>query len=126
MQRWIVVAVGSGLGGVLRYALARWFVTAPGRWPVATMTANVLGSFAIGLLAALLVARAPENSENLRLFCTTGLLGGFTTYSAFALESSQLLAAGQTLRGIAYIVATVLVCLAAVFAGRATGAMLAP
>lgn len=126
MERWILVGVGSAIGGILRYALARWFVPVPGGWPVATMTANVLGSFAIGLIAALLVARAPENSENLRLFCMTGILGGFTTYSAFALESSLLLGGGQTLRAAAYVVATVLVCLAAVFAGRASAALLVP
>ena len=114
------------LGGMLRYTLARWFVPVPGGWPVATMIANVLGSFAIGLVAALLVARAPENSENLRLFCMTGVLGGFTTYSAFALESSLLLGGGQTLRAIAYIATTVIVCLAAVLAGRAVVSLLAP
>ncbi len=126
MERWLFVGVGSALGGMLRYTLARWFVPVPGGWPVATMIANVLGSFAIGLVAALLVARAPENSENLRLFCMTGVLGGFTTYSAFALESSLLLGGGQTLRAIAYIATTVIVCLAAVLAGRAVVSLLAP
>lgn len=126
MERWLYVGVGSALGGLLRYALARWFVPVPGGWPIATMTANVVGSFLIGLLAAVIVARAPENSENLRLFCMTGVLGGFTTYSAFALETSLLMGGGQTLRAIAYALATVAACLAAVFAGRALAAVFAP
>lgn len=123
MLRWGLVAIGSALGGVLRYGLARWIVPVPGGWPVATMTANMVGSFAIGLLAALLLLRAPENSENLRLFVMTGVLGGFTTYSAFALETSLLLSGGQTLRAAGYVVATVLACLAAVLAGRALGTL---
>lgn len=126
MERWLFVGVGSALGGLLRYALARWFVPVPGGWPIATMTANVVGSFLIGLLAAVIVARAPENSENLRLFCMTGVLGGFTTYSAFALETSLLMGGGQTLRAMAYLVLTVVACLAAVFAGRAFAAVFAP
>ena len=124
MNRWLLVAVGSALGGVLRYALARWFVPVPGGWPVATMTANVAGSFAIGLVAALLL-RAPESSENLRLFCMTGVLGGFTTYSAFALETSLLIGGGQALRAVGYVIMTVLVCLLAVLAGRACASIFA-
>lgn len=119
MERWAFVGFGSALGGMLRYALARWIIPVPGGWPIATMTANVLGSFAIGFVAALLVLRAPENSENLRLLCMTGVLGGFTTYSAFALESGLLLAGGQSLRAAAYVVVTVVLCLTAVMAGRA-------
>jgi CrcB protein len=124
MERWALVAAGSAIGGVLRYALARWFVPVPGAWPVATMTANVVGSFAIGFTAALLLLRAPEHSENLRLFVMTGVLGGFTTYSAFAVETSLLLGGGQTLRALGYVLATVSVCLAAVFAGRACASLL--
>jgi CrcB protein len=89
------------------------------------MAANVVGSFAIGLTAALLLLRAPESSENLRLFVMTGVLGGFTTYSAFALETSLLLSGGQSLRAVSYAAITLVVCLGAVFAGRVFASLFA-
>ena len=125
MERWFLVGAGSALGGILRYALARLIPPVPGGWPVATMAANLGGCFAIGLIAALLVARLPEGGESLRLFWMTGVLGGFTTWSAFALETSLLLGGGQTLRGVLYLASTVVGCVVAAFAGRAVAGLLA-
>jgi CrcB protein len=88
------------------------------------MTVNLLGSFAISLLSVGLSARA-GGAETARLFWMTGVLGGFTTYSAFALETVTLAGAGEAMRAAAYVVVTVLVCLVAAFAGRALGMMLA-
>ena len=124
MSPWLAVALGSALGGVGRYGLSRLWPWVPGGWPTATMTVNLLGSFAIGLLSVGLSARA-GGAETARLFWMTGVLGGFTTYSAFALETVTLTGAGEAMRAAAYVVVTVLVCLVAAFAGRALGMMLA-
>lgn len=124
MSPWLAVALGSALGGVGRYGLSRLWPWVPGGWPTATMTVNLLGSFAIGLLSVVLSARA-GGAETARLFWMTGVLGGFTTYSAFALETVTLAGAGEAMRAAAYVVVTVLVCLVAAFAGRALGMMLA-
>ena len=124
MSPWLAVALGSALGGVGRYGLSRLWPWVPGGWPTATMPVNLLGSFAIGLLSVGLSARA-GGAETARLFWMTGVLGGFTTYSAFALETVTLAGAGEAMRAAAYVVVTVLVCLVAAFAGRALGMMLA-
>ncbi len=119
---WWLVALGSAVGGVLRYALARFMPMGSGGWPSATLLANGLGCFAIGLLYAWIAARG-ANAENARLFWMTGVLGGFTTFSAFALETSVLGSAGSVGLALAYVVATVVGCIALAFAGRALGAL---
>jgi CrcB protein len=98
MNAWVAVALGSALGGVARHGVARLWPMVPGAWPVATMSVNIVGSFAIGLLAAL---TARDSGETARLFWMTGVLGGFTTYSAFALETVTLASAGAAGRAAA-------------------------
>ena len=120
MNAWVAVALGSAIGGMARYGISRLWPWVPGGWPMATMTVNVLGSFAIGLLSAVLAGRA-GGAETARLFWMTGVLGGFTTYSAFALETVTLAGTGEAMRAAAYVATTVLVCLVAAFAGRALG-----
>lgn len=115
MPLWLWVAFGSAVGGAGRYAIAKVWPSVPGGWPVATMAVNVAGSFAIGVLSVWLAARAPEQ----RLFWMTGVLGGFTTYSAFALETVTLAEGGALMRAAGYLALTVLLCLAAAAAGRA-------
>lgn len=86
-----------------------------------TFTVNLLGSFAIGLLYIWITARAGSGGDTLRLFWMTGVLGGFTTYSAFALESNLL---GFSPTGALYVAVTVIGCLTAAWLGRAIGAVL--
>lgn len=124
MSPWLAVALGSALGGMARYGIVRLWPWVPGGWPVATMSVNALGSLAIGLLSVVLAGKA-GGTETARLFWMTGVLGGFTTYSAFALETVTLAGAGEAMRAAAYVVATVLVCLVAAFAGRALGMLIA-
>ena len=114
---WLLVALGSALGGVLRYGVARVAPIAPGGWAVATLFVNVLGSFLIGLLYPWVAARG-ISAENARLFWMTGVLGGFTTYSAFALETSLLGASGNWASAAGYTAITVVACLAAALAVR--------
>ena len=87
------VALGGGLGAVLRYGVgllaARVSPAVLGGWPVATFAVNLVGSFLIGLLVGGLLARLPA-SDAMRGFLLTGLLGGFTTFSAFSLELGEM------------------------------------
>jgi CrcB protein len=82
-----VVAAGGALGGVGRYALTLALPAEPGTVPIATLVTNLSGCLALGLLAGALPA-----ARLLRPFLGTGVLGGFTTFSAFALETDRLLA----------------------------------
>jgi len=88
MQAMLLVALGGAVGSVARYgagvAAARWFGLA---FPWGTLTVNIIGGIAMGLLAA----RVGPDHENARLLIGTGLLGGFTTFSAFSLETVRLM-----------------------------------
>lgn len=111
MNLWLAVALGGALGSVARYGLG---VTAralwPG-WPWGTFLVNVIGSFAIGLLfAGFLLRPAPEW---LRLGLITGVLGGFTTFSAFSIEALELLRTDGAAGAALYVVATLVLGLAA-------------
>jgi CrcB protein len=122
MNAWVAVALGSALGGVARHGIARLWPMVPGAWPVATMSVNIVGCFVIGLLAALM---ARDSGETARLFWMTGVLGGFTTYSAFALETVTLASGGAAGRAALYVAATVALCLVSAVAGRTLGLALA-
>ena len=117
---WLWVGIGGALGSMARYAAYRMWPSTPGGWPVPTLTVNLLGSFAIGLLYMYVAARG-ASADNARLFWMTGVLGGFTTYSAFALESALL---GFSTTGMLYMAATVVGCLVAAFAGMKMGTFL--
>jgi CrcB protein len=114
--------MGGALGSMARHGANRLWPASPGGWPVPTLTVNLIGSFAIGLLYMYVAARGAA-ADNARLFWMTGVLGGFTTYSAFALESTLL---GFSVTGIAYIAVTLVGCLAAAWLGRwIAGALIA-
>jgi fluoride exporter len=115
---WLWVAIGGALGSVCRYGVSRLWPSAPGGFPVATLTVNLLGSFAIGLLYIWVSSRAGTGGDTARLFWMTGVLGGFTTYSAFALESTLL---GFSFAGAAYVLATFVGCIGGAWLGRAIG-----
>jgi len=117
---WLLVAIGGAAGSLARYAAYRMWPASPGGWPVPTLAVNLLGSFAIGLLY-MYVATRGASADNARLFWMTGVLGGFTTYSAFALESTLL---GFSMTGIAYLLVTVAGCLLAAVLGMKAGALL--
>ena len=97
MSHFVLVFVGAGLGGALRHAVnlasARAFGMA---FPWGTLGVNVLGSLLMGVLAGWLAFRAGEGwSQPLRLFLATGVLGGFTTFSAFSLDAVLLWERGE-------------------------------
>ena len=118
MPGWLLVALGSAVGGVARYAIStlavRWFGAA---FPWGTLAVNVVGSAFIGWLAASL---APQPAPA-RLFWMTGICGGFTTFSAFSLETFMLLRQGDPARAVAYMAASLLLCGFAVLGGASAG-----
>jgi CrcB protein len=118
---WLLVALGGAAGSLGRYAFSRLWPVTPGGFPVPTLTVNLLGSFAIGLLYIWLATRAGVGADHARLFWMTGVLGGFTTYSAFALESTLL---GFSTAGVAYVLLTVAGCIGGAWLGRFIGAVL--
>lgn len=115
------VALGGGAGAVLRYQVGRamtfWLgPTVVTAFPWATLAVNVLGSLAMGLLAGWL-ARHGQGGETLRLLIGVGLLGGFTTFSAFSLELMLLIERGQAGQAFLYGTVSVLAGLSALYVG---------
>ncbi len=116
---WLWVALGGALGSVARHGLIEWFTRRFGtEFPAGTLAVNVVGSFAAGVLAGWLLSDTrPESLP--RLLLITGFCGGFTTFSAFSLQTLGLLQQGQTARAAANVGLSLLLCLVAVWAGHA-------
>ncbi|WP_435969985.1 fluoride efflux transporter CrcB [Streptomyces sp. Qhu_M48] len=112
-----VVAVGGALGASARYGAALLWPTPEGAFPWTTFAVNASGCALLGVLMVLLTERAAAPHPLLRPFLGTGLCGGFTTFSTYSLESERLLSAGEPVRGLLYLGATVVTALAAVLAG---------
>jgi CrcB protein len=111
------IAIGGGLGAVLRWLLSTAVQQrASGGFPWPTLCVNVLGCAAIGALATWLASATPPREE-LRLFLVVGVLGGFTTMSAFAWETVSLIDTGQAGRALLYVLASNTLCVAAAFGG---------
>lgn len=124
MGMYVWVAIGSALGGVGRYwcsgLVARHFGET---FPWGTIAVNVLGSFVIGFFATL---TAPDGRVFIgavpRQFVMAGVLGGYTTFSAFSLQTLNLIAGGEWLKGAGYVVLSVVLCLVAVWLGHVAAA----
>jgi CrcB protein len=115
------VALGGAIGAVLRYqtgrGLTHWLgAQAVTAFPWATLTVNIVGSLAMGLLAGYL-ARHGQGGEHWRLFLGLGVLGGFTTFSAFSLELMLLIERGQAGHAFIYGAVSVLAGLSALYIG---------
>ncbi|MEZ5843585.1 MAG: fluoride efflux transporter CrcB [Hyphomicrobiaceae bacterium] len=119
MQHILVVGAGGALGAVARYAVtvAALRIFGPA-FPWGTLAVNVVGSFLMGVLAAALLARAPD-AMGLRLFLLTGVLGGFTTFSAFSLDAVNLVERGAGGLAFVYVVGSVILSIAACMGGLA-------
>lgn len=118
MNPFLQVALGGAIGATARYATYRMLAVHGPGFPVATVVVNVVGSFVMGLLAVLMAQRIGNDYAPLLL---TGVLGGFTTFSAFSLDALTLWERGQTGGAAIYVVTSVLLSLLAVVAGMAMG-----
>jgi fluoride exporter len=116
----VVVFVGGGIGAAARHGVnlvaARLVGTA---FPYGTLFINVTGSFAMGIIAGYFAFRSSGLSQHWRLFLTTGILGGYTTFSAFSLEAALLYERGQVATTAAYVFASVVLAIAGLFCGLA-------
>jgi CrcB protein len=119
MRALVLVFVGAGMGGVARYLVGVACQRAFGpSLPWGTLAVNVAGSLAMGLLAGWLLTRAGEpGAADLRLFLATGVLGGFTTFSAFSLDAVALWERGAAGLALGYVAGSVLVSIAALVLG---------
>ena len=115
MTGFLIVAAGGALGAVARYGIGR-LLPATG-WPWATLTVNVVGGLMMGLLTGWLAFRGGVNSEGPRLFAAVGLLGGFTTFSAFSLETALMIERRQLAMAGGYVAASVALSVLALFLG---------
>jgi CrcB protein len=120
-QTLLLVFLGAGLGGALRHVVNGAVGRALGaEFPWGILSINVAGSLAMGLLAGLLAFFDGEHwSQPARLFMTTGVLGGFTTFSAFSLDAVLLLERGEWGQAVAYVVASVALSIGACLVGLA-------
>jgi len=118
-MNYLIVFLGAGIGGAGRHGVnvlaARFFGTG---FPVGTLTINAFGSFVMGLVAGYFAFRGHLPQE-MRLFLATGVLGGFTTFSAFSLETALLFERGTPGAAILYVVLSVALSLAGVALGLA-------
>ena len=112
----LCVGLGGFVGSVLRYLVT--LLPYGAGFPVKTLAINVLGAFVLGLICAL-ATRHVDASPQLVLMLKVGVCGGFTTFSTFALETSDLLQSGAWPAALAYVVASVMLSVAAVFGAEA-------
>jgi CrcB protein len=117
---YLLAAIGGALGASARWAVVGALPASPGVWPWATLLVNLTGCLLIGALLAVLLARFPA-SPWLRPFLATGVLGGYTTYSTFAVDTVELVDAGRPVLAAGYVLASVLGGVLAVVAGLLAG-----
>ncbi len=119
------VALGGAIGSVARHGVNVWWARLFGsNFPANTLLVNVVGCFVMGLLAALFALKA-DVSQNTKLFLMTGILGGFTTFSAFALDVAALTESRPAMVAVSYVLASVVLSIIGVFAGLALGRAIA-
>jgi CrcB protein len=117
MNQVMVIAAGGALGSVMRYMLSMWVHSFAGRgFPYGTLAVNVLGCLAMGFLFVLLVERMGE-SALWRAGLLIGVLGGFTTFSSFSIETFNLIEQGALLKAAGNMAASLFLCLGATWLG---------
>lgn len=118
MNNILLVALGGAVGSSARYLLGtqalRWFGSG---WPYGTFAANVIGGLLMGLLVGVLALRGGADQERLRLLLGVGVLGGFTTFSSFSLETALMIERKAYGVAVGYVSVSVVLSIAALFAG---------
>ena len=123
LRLYVLLAAGGALGTLARFALSAALLPYSKFLPWGTIVINIVGSFVIGLFGTLTLAhgRFPV-SDSTRLFVVVGLCGGFTTFSAFSLQTLELLRSGAVVRALVNVLLSVALCLGAVALGHCMAA----
>ena len=116
----VAIALGGMIGATARYKLSTWITTSAGEFPWATFWTNVSGSLVLGFLLVVLIERFPP-SRYARAFAGTGVLGAYTTFSTFSVETDLLIKDGQVGTAIAYVVASLVAGVAVAWLGIVLG-----
>ena len=118
MYPFLLVGVGGALGAMARFglsgAIARLW---PLSFPLGTLLINIIGSTAMGLFVGLLARVLPTWADDARLFVAVGILGGFTTFSSFSLDTIVMIERGEWLLAGTYVLLSVVVCLIGLYLG---------
>ena len=117
MPLWLIIGIGSFIGGILRYWISGWVQSGALTFPLGTLVVNFIGSLVLSLIMYL-SEHAGLFSEEIRIFWAIGLLGSFTTMSAFSYESFRLLEQNETMLFGLNMVGAVILTLAAVYLGK--------
>jgi CrcB protein len=116
-----LVFLGGGTGSVARYLVGMQTLRLFGfRWPFGTFTVNVVGGFLMGALVGFLAHRGGADQERWRVLLAVGVLGGFTTFSAFSLETARMIETRAYATAAGYVAASVVLAIGALFAGLLT------
>ena len=122
IERIFYIGLGSGIGGIFRYLMSVSIYHVLGKYfPYGTLFVNALGSFLIGFLFIILLPRMDDPNNHLPAFVLVGLLGGFTTFSSFSLESINLLEEGKVTLFLINILASVGICISLTWLGILLG-----
>ncbi|HSD96222.1 MAG TPA: fluoride efflux transporter CrcB [Sulfuricaulis sp.] len=121
MNQVLAIAAGGAVGSVLRFWMSTWVHSFAGRsFPYGTLTVNVLGCLAMGFLFVLFVDRLSDNAV-LRAGVLIGVLGGFTTFSSFSIETFNLIEQGAWFKAAANMASSLLLCIGATWVGVILG-----
>ncbi len=124
MNQLLAIAAGGAIGSVLRFLMSSWVYAVAGRgFPYGTLAVNIVGSLLIGLLTVVLIERMSLGPE-WRAAILIGVLGGFTTFSSFSIETLNLIEAGAHAKAIANVLLSVVVCVGATWVGVVAGRQL--
>ena len=117
MPLWLIIGIGSFIGGILRYWISGWVQSGALTFPLGTLVVNFIGSLVLSLIMYL-SEHAGLFSEEIRIFWTIGLLGSFTTMSTFSYESFRLLEQNENMLFGLNIVSTLILMLSAIYMGK--------
>jgi CrcB protein len=120
LNLYLLIGLGGGLGAAARHGVNRVALLLVGpNYPAGTLAVNLAGCLVMGVLAGWFAFRGEASSESMRLFLTTGVLGGFTTFSAFALDAALMWERHDTAQALTYVAVSVMGSIIALFAGLA-------
>jgi len=116
MMSFLIVFIGAGIGGAIRHGVNLLAARLVGfSYPYGTLSINIVGSLLMGLCAAYFAFRGEGASQPWRLFLTTGILGGFTTFSTFSLDVAVLWERGDVIGALLYVLGSVVLSILALF-----------